>query len=81
MVNNENTTINPKNNAFDAFNDHRWFQYAVTVASNHKNFGKKFSNNIKIKPFINQYNLKEINYTSHKKDWKKFESNNKLINN
>ena len=33
----------------------------------------------KIKPFINQYNWKEISFPSHKKDWKKFELNNKLI--
>ena len=33
----------------------------------------------KIKPFIDQYNWKEIDFPSHSKDWKKFESNNKLI--
>ena len=60
MVNNENTTINTKNNAFDAFNDHRWFQYAVTVALNHKNFGKKNSQ------IISKLNLSLTNTT-----WKK----------
>ena len=33
----------------------------------------------KIKPFIYKYNWKEINFPSHKKDWKKLESNNKTI--
>ena len=33
----------------------------------------------KIKPFIDQYNWKEIDFPSHKKDWKNFESNNKSI--
>ena len=33
----------------------------------------------KIKAFINPYNWKEINFLSRKKDWKKFESNNKSI--
>ena len=33
----------------------------------------------KIKPFIDQYNWKEIDFPSHSKDWKKFESNNKSI--
>ena len=33
----------------------------------------------KIKPFIDQYNWKEISFPSHKKDWEKFELNNKLI--
>ena len=33
----------------------------------------------KIKPFIYQYNWKEINFPSHKKDWKNFELNNKSV--
>ena len=33
----------------------------------------------KIKPFIDKYNWKDINFPSHKKDWKKLESNNKTI--
>ena len=33
----------------------------------------------KIKPFINKYNWKEINYPSGKDDWKKFEKNNPTI--
>ena len=31
------------------------------------------------KPFIDQYNWKEIDFPSNGKDWKKFESNNKSI--
>ena len=33
----------------------------------------------KNKPFINKHNWKEISLPSHKKDWKKLESNNKSI--
>ena len=33
----------------------------------------------KIKPFIDQQSWKEIDFPSHRKDWKKFESNNKSI--
>ena len=33
----------------------------------------------KIKPFIDQYNWKEIDFSSHKKEWKIFEKNNKSI--
>ena len=33
----------------------------------------------KIKPFFDQYNWKEIDFPSHSKDWKKFESNNKSL--
>ena len=34
---------------------------------------------MKIKPFIDQYNWKEIDVPSHSKDWKRFEQNNKRI--
>ena len=34
---------------------------------------------LKIKPFIDQYNWKEIDFPSHLKGWKKFEQNNKGI--
>ena len=32
-----------------------------------------------IKPFIDQYNWKEVSFPSHKEGWKKFELNNKSI--
>ena len=32
-----------------------------------------------IKPFIDQYNWKDVDFPSHSKDWKKFGSNNKSI--
>ena len=66
-------TINPKNN------DDNCFQYALTVALNHQNIEKNPSRISKIKPFIDQYNWKEIDFPSHSKDWKKFEQNNKTI--
>ena len=55
------------------------FQYALTVALNHdqiKSHPERISN---IKPFIDQCNLKEIDFPSHINEWKKFESNNKSI--
>ena len=33
----------------------------------------------RIRPFIDKYNWKEINFPSHCEDWEKFESNNKSI--
>ena len=33
----------------------------------------------KIKPYISQYNWKDIEFPSHKEDWKHFEQNNKII--
>ena len=33
----------------------------------------------KLKPFINNYNWKDIEFPSHSKDWRKFEQNNMTI--
>ena len=69
----EKATRNPKTN------DDKCFQYALTVALNYqniKNNPKRISN---IKPFIDQYHWKEMDFPSHSKDWKTFESNNKSI--
>ena len=49
---------------------------ALTVALNYQNTKKDPQ---RIKPFINQYDWKGINFPSQKEDWKKFESNNKSI--
>ena len=73
MVKNKEAATNPKNN------DDKSFQYAVTVALKHENIRKSPQIISKIKPFIDQYNWKETNFLSHKKDWKKFETNNKAI--
>ena len=65
--------INPKNN------DDKCFQYALTVTLTHeqiKSHPERISN---IKPFIDQYNWKEIDFPTYRNLWKKFESNNKLI--
>ena len=67
------TTINPKNN------DDKCFQYALTVALNYQNLKSNSERMPNLKPFINRYDWKEIDFTSHEKVWKKFESNNKTI--
>ena len=51
----------------------------MTVALNYQSIKKDPQKISKIKPFIDQYNWKEINFPSHNKDWKKFGSNNKSI--
>ena len=66
-------TINPKNN------DDRCFQYALTVALHYEKIKSHPEIISKIKPFIVQHNWKEIDFPSHSKDWKNFESNNKSI--
>ena len=51
----------------------------MTVALSHQNIERNLQRISKIKPFINQYNWKEIDFPSHEKDWKKFQQNNKTI--
>ena len=65
-------TINPKNN------DHKCFQYAVTLALNLDKINNNPKRISKIKAFIQQYNWKEMYFPSTSKDWKKFELNNKI---
>ena len=66
------STISPKNN------DHKCFQYAVTLALNLDNINKHPQRISKIKPFIDQYNWKDIDFPSTSKDWRKLELNNEI---
>ena len=68
----QKSTINPKNN-YD-----KCFQYAVTLALNLDNIDNHPERISKIKPFIDQYNWKDINFPSTSKDRKKFELNNEI---
>ena len=66
-------TINQKNI------DNKRFQYATTLALNFNNVDKHHQRISKIKPFINNYNWNNINFPTAKKDWNKFELNNKNV--
>ena len=67
------STINPKSNA------HKCFQYAATIALNFDNINNHPEKISKIRPFIDQYNWKDIDFfPPTNKDWKKFELNNKV---
>ena len=66
------STINPKNN------DYKSFQYAVTLALNLDKINKNSQRISKTKPFIEEYNWKDIDFPSTSKDWKKFELNNEV---
>ena len=66
------STINPQND------DDKCFQYAVTLALNLDNIDNHHERISKIKPFIGQYNWKDIDFPSTSKDWKKLEQNNKI---
>ena len=46
---------------------------------NHQNIENHPERISNLKPFIDQYNWKGIEFPSHSKDWKKFEQNNKTI--
>ena len=72
---NKRATINPKNK------DNKCFQYSITVALNHQNIESHPERISNIKPFIDQYNWKGIEFPAGIRDWKKFEfeQNNKTI--
>ena len=65
--------INKKNN------DNKCFQYTATLALNFNNIDRDPQGISKIKPFIDNYNWNDINFPAAKKDWNKFEVNNKNI--
>ena len=67
---NKRATINPKNKD-------KCFQYSITVALNHQNIENHPERISNIKPFINQYNWKGIDFAAGIKGWKKFERHNK----
>ena len=73
QIENKKTTISPKNK------DNECFKYAITAALNHEKIRKDPQRISKLKPFINNYNWKDIEFPSHSKEWKKFEQNNKTI--
>ena len=57
------STINPKNKD-------KCFQYAATLALNIDKINKDLQRISKIKPFIDQYNWKDIEFPPTSKDWK-----------
>ena len=69
------STINQKSN------DQKCFQYAVTLALNLDKINVHPERIFKIKPFIEEYNWKDIDFPSTSKNWKKFESNNEVARN
>ena len=73
-IKNKGVTMNSKNTK-----DHKCFQYATTAALNHQNISHHPERTSKLKPFINNYDWKDIKFPLHSKDWRKFEQNNKTI--
>ena len=58
--------------------DDKCFQYAVTLALNLDNIDNHPERISKIKPFIDQYNWKDIDFPTTSKDWEKLELNNEV---
>ena len=65
--------VNQKNN------DNKCFQYATTLALNFNKTDKTPQRISRIKPFIENYNWNDINFPATKKDWNRFEVNNKKL--
>ena len=64
----------------DINEDNKCFQYAATVALNHKEIRKKLQIISKINPFIDRYSWKGTNYPSRKDAWiSKVEKNNQKL--
>ena len=65
--------VNQKNN------DNKCFQYATTLALNFNKIDRNPQRISRIKPFIDNYNWNDINFPATKKDWNRFEVNNKNV--
>ena len=70
---NKGATINPKNK------DNECFKYAIIAALHHQEIERNPQRISKLKPSVNRYNWKDIEFPSYSKDWGKFEQNNKSI--
>ena len=71
---NKRATINPKN-----IRDNECFKYAIIVPLHYQEIGRDPQRISKLKPFIDDYNWKDIEFPSHSKDWRKFKQNNNTI--
>ena len=67
------STVNQKDN------DNKCFQYTTTLALNSNKINKDPQRISKIKPFIENCNWNDINFPAAKKDWNRFEANNKNV--
>ena len=60
-------------------NEDNCFQNSLNDSLDYERIKKDPQKISKLKPYINQYNWKDIKFPSDKEDWKKFEQNNKEI--
>ena len=76
MINND-TDKNHSNNNNN--NDNNNFQNALDDALNYKTIESHAERISKLKPYINKYNWKGIEFPARSKEWQNFEQNNKTI--
>ena len=74
-ISNTKATINPKN---DKDGDNYCFLYAITVALHHAEIGSHPERISKLVPFISKYNWNNTNFPSQRKDWERFEKDNRV---
>ena len=67
------STVNQKNN------DYKCFQYATTLALNFDRVTNHPERVTKVKSLINSYNWNDIDFPATRKDWNRFEVNNKNV--
>ena len=72
-IKSKKAVLNPKSN------DNKSFQYSITLSLYHKEIGNNFNRITKIKPYVNNFNWKNINFTPTNQDYKNFETNNENI--
>ena len=72
-IKNKKCTINPQNK------DNKCFQYSVTFSLYYNQINCHPQRTSKTKPFINNFNWKNINFPLAKQDYEQFEINNKSI--
>ena len=72
-IKNKGETINPKSKYNKCFRD------SAITALNHEKIKKDPQRISNLKSFVDQYNWEGIEFSSHTKDWKKFEQNSKTI--
>ena len=73
-ISSKKATINPNNTQ-----DKKCFQYAITVALTHKEISNHPERISKIRPHVDKYNWKDINFPEKIDEYKKFERNNSDI--
>ena len=75
---NKKSIINLKNNDYKCFQNAFQYVFIYTLVLNLDKINKNSQRISKIKPFIEEYNWKDIDFPSTSKDWKKFELNNEV---